>query len=310
METRLFIALVLIFLPCLAWLLLKQVHSPWWLENLVSTPLLILFIYTVLLLVLGSFISLQQILSYFVINIVLVVLLNTTVTLNNKACLEPINIFQFNMKYIEQESGLSELIEHLVAERYHLITLQGVSQQTKQKIIERLSPFYPHFIRGESEGLQVNSDQLLFSRYAFHMIKYYNNGSNAFLITSLWQVPEREVQLLSLHPPSPRSESLWQLRNKTLYQLKYALNNSPVKNALVIGDLNLSMHSNRIKTLRQGMDTIFVNSWPNLRYSYNLFGIAIDHLWVSKPARVCYRQRINKFDWSDHYAIKSQIDFK
>ena len=57
------------------------------------------------------------------------------------------------------------------------------------------------------------------------------------------------------------------------------------------------------------MNTEFVNSWPNKRYILSFFALAIDHLWVSKPASICARQRINKFTWSDHYAIKTQVDF-
>ncbi len=310
MDIKFFIALILICLPSFSWLLLKQVHSPWWLENISSTPFIILIFYLFLMLVLSSFISFQQCLAYFIINFILLVCLNGMFSFNKKTCYEPINFFQFNMKYTEEERHLTELIDYLIAEQYHLITLQGVSQQSKQQIIERLSPFYPHFIRGESDHQQAHSDQLLFSHYAFKDIKYIKSGQSSFLITSQWQLPASEINLLSSHPPSPRNEKLWQTRNRTLYQLKNALNHPAENTSLVIGDLNLSKHSSRINILKQGMNTKFINSWPNTHYTTSLFGLAIDHLWVSNPAEVCNRQRVDKFNWSDHYAIKTQVGFK
>jgi endonuclease/exonuclease/phosphatase (EEP) superfamily protein YafD len=313
---------ILVLMPSLIWLLLKPIHSPWWLENTLSNPIFIVVIYSVLMLALIHFVSYLHCAAYFLINFFLAVLLNSIGTfngisslnkitsLNKKACTEPITFFQFNIKYTEKEEQLNELVEHLIAGKYHLITLQGVSQQTKQQLVENLSPYYPYFIRGESEHQTVVSDQLLFSQYAFSNSKYYNRSGSAFLISSQWQLPLNEINLYSLHPPSPRNEKLWQSRNKTLYQLKYALNNSPVKNSLVIGDLNISRHSSRIKLLKQTMNTAFVNSWPKNSYTLPFMGLAIDHLWVSKPANICARQRISQFSWSDHYALKTQIDFK
>jgi len=313
-------------MPSLIWLLLKKVRSPWWLENTLSTPFVILVISSGLMLSLIYFISYLDCLGYFFINFILAIFLNNTgtfnnlVTFNNKACIDPVTFFQFNMKYTEGEHELNELIAHLIAGQYHLITLQGVSQRSKQQIVEKLIPYYPYFIRGESHHQQVYSDQLLFSRYAFSNIKYYKNGYGFSLISSQWQLPFNEINLHTLHPPSPRNEELWQSRNKALYQSKNAVKtsekarfpvtHSSVKNSLVIGDLNLSKHSNRIKLLTQGMNTIFVNSWPNKRYISTYLGLAIDHFWVSKTANICSRQRIETFSWSDHYAIKTQVDFK
>lgn len=320
MEIRLTIALIpmliLVFMPSVIWLSLKQVHSPWWLENTLSTPFIILVIYSVLMLALIHFISYLHGVGYFLINFVLAIFLNNTdsfnnmVTFNNKECTAPVTFFQFNIKYTEKEDEIDELIEHLVAGEYHLITLQGVSQQSKQQIVKKLSPYYPYFIRGESQHPYVHSDQLIFSRYAFSTIKYYKSGNISYLISSQWQLPFGEINLYTLHPPSPRNEKLWQTRNKTLYQLKYTLKDSSMKNSLVIGDLNISKNSSRIKLLTQGMNTEFVNSWPKNSYVLPVFGLAIDHLWVAKPANVCFRQRINKFSWSDHYAVKTQVDFK
>ncbi|PKG80845.1 hypothetical protein CXF85_22330 [Colwellia sp. 75C3] len=311
---------ILVLMPSLIWLLLRQIHSPWWLENAVSTSFVIVLIYSILMLIFIHFISSFHCVIYFFINFLVAALLNNLASVNNsaslnqKVCTDPVTFFQFNIKYTEEESELNELIEHLIAGQYHLITLQGVSQQSKQQIIEKLSPYFPYFIRGESDNQYVVSDQLLFSQYAFTRIKYHQRGGSSFLISSQWQLPFSVINLHTLHPPSPRNEQLWQTRNKTLYQLKHALKNSSlsdslVKKSLVIGDLNLSKHSGRINILRDDMNTKFVNSWPNKGYVLPFMGFAIDHFWVSKPANICSRQRINKFSWSDHYAVKTEVDF-
>lgn len=320
MEMRLFIALILMFMPSCIWLLLREVFSPWWLENIISTPFIILVIYSVLFLTLSYFFPYLQSLSYCLsgalINCIFVILINNTHNVNNtyslnrEECIDPVNFFQFNIKYTEKEHELNELVEHLIVKKYHLITLQGVSQHIKTRLVEQLNSHYPYFITGENNHQLVHSDQLLFSRYAFSDIKYIKSGHSAFLITSQWQLPFAEISLHSLHPPSPRNEKLWQTRNKTLYQLKASLNDSLANSALVIGDLNLSKHSSRLRVLKQGMNTDFVNSWPNKRYISSLLGLAIDHFWVSEPAIVCSRQRINQFSWSDHYAVKTQVNFK
>jgi hypothetical protein len=329
MEMRLIVGLILIFLPSLIWLLLRPIHSPWWFENILSSPLIILVIFSILMLALSNFFSYLYSLSYFLsgllVNVILVIFLNNTIKITNLTCSDSVTFFQFNIKYTEKQHELNELIEHLIERRYHLIALQGVSQHSKQQIIEKLSPYYPYFIRGESENKQVFSDQLLFSRYAFSKIKYYKSGQRAYLIASQWHLPVTEINLFTLHPPSPRNEKFWRSRNKTLYQLNYALKNSLMLDSsgegsqvnkllmdrsLVIGDLNISKHSSRINLLKQGMNTEFVNSWPNQRYVASFLGVAIDHFWASKPATICERQRINKFNWSDHYAIKTQVDFE
>jgi hypothetical protein len=328
MEMRLILWAILILMPSFIWLLLRPIHSPWWFENIVSSPLIILVIFSILILALSIVFSYLHNLSYYIaglsVNFILVIFLNNTININYRTCSDSVTFFQFNIKFTEKEDEANELIDYLIQSQYHLISLQGVSQHLKQQIVENLSPYYPYFIRGDSDEQQVSSDQMLFSRYAFSKTKYYKNGRRALLIASRWHLPSGDINLYSLHPPSPRTENFWRTRNKTLYQLNYLLKNSLTPNSsvegtqtndllinrsLVIGDLNISRHSKRINLLKQGMNTKFVNSWPKQRYFPSFLGVAIDHFWVSKPANICKRQRLNEFNWSDHYAIKTQVNF-
>lgn len=309
MELRWLIATALVLLPSLIWWLLKQVHSPWWLENIGATPLVIVPISLLLTLLFVSYISFVHGVLFVLINLCLAIALNLLPWQNNKVCSETVRFFQFNIKYQEERKALAVLIEHLVAQRYHLIALQGVSAQARSILINELSSVYPYFIRGSSEKQQIVSDQLLFSRYRFSNVNYKSQSNSAFLVSSIWHLPVTDISLQTLHPPSPRNEVLWQKRNQTLYQLKHLLVNATQDVSLVIGDLNLSQHSKRIVQLTKGMETNFIASWPQHPWLLADMGIAIDHLWVSKPVSICHKSRMQQFLWSDHYAIQTDVDF-
>ena len=60
--------LILIIIPFLIWTVCKQIYSPWWLENLASTPFIIVIIYTTLAVIFIHMVSLRQAIAYFLIN--------------------------------------------------------------------------------------------------------------------------------------------------------------------------------------------------------------------------------------------------
>ena len=45
MVIKVLIILILLSLPSIIWLLLREIFSPWWLENIIATPFVILLIY-------------------------------------------------------------------------------------------------------------------------------------------------------------------------------------------------------------------------------------------------------------------------
>ncbi len=315
MGVRLVISMVLLLLPSLLWLCFKQLYSPWWLENFFSTPMLIVVIYFIMMIAVIRFISIELCIIYLLINFLLASFFNNAFGpndisgLNQNQCEQAVKIFQFNMKYVEKRDEIAELMTFLLEERYDLITLQGVSQQFKVKLIETLSPYYLYFINGENRHLQVFTDQLVFSRFPFFNVNYYKSNYRSYVISSQWRLADKVINLHTLHPPSPRSEALWQIRNKVLYQLKNRLNRSSKNVTMIIGDLNISKHSNRINVLAKGMNTFYVNSWPNKAYIFPFSALAIDHFWLSKSETICMRKRIDKFYWSDHYAIDTEVAF-
>ncbi|MBL4822266.1 MAG: hypothetical protein JKX90_01900 [Colwellia sp.] len=57
------------------------------------------------------------------------------------------------------------------------------------------------------------------------------------------------------------------------------------------------------------MAIVDINLWPNMPYIPALFGMEIDHLWVSNQHKVYFRNRISHLAWSDHYPIPTHISF-
>lgn len=315
MKSVVLLTLLLLILPSMIWLLLKSFHSPWWLENIFSTPyvipvvallMIICFSRVMILSVACVVLLMNSALAFYLDNMSLdnTSHLNTT----NKSCTATMPIFQFNLKYNEKPHDLASLVLYLKSQPYQLISLQGVSLSTKNMLVDELSPYFPYFINTNSMKPYAHSDQLLFSLYAFKNTKHYKHGQSTFLISSLWQTPNIDIQLYALHPPSPRSESLWKIRNKTLYQLAHELEKNSKANAVVIGDLNISAHSARLESLTHNMSIVPVNSWPKIEFLPAFIGVAIDQLWLSSEHDICQRARVTGFDWSDHYPIATQIN--
>lgn len=308
MKIKVMVTIILLILPCLSWRLFNSYHSPWWLENTFSSPLIIIVFCLLLQLLIIRLLPLTITVWALMVNMVLAIYLDSSAELDQGRCANPVKLFQFNVKFNEKHHELIGLVNYLKTQQYHLIALQGVSLSSKRLLINKLSPYFPYFINSNTMKNHAHSDQLIFSRYAFSQVKNYKDDQHTFLIASQWQLPEHAINLYALHPPSPRTELLWGIRNKTLYQLAYALDSSPEQQAVVIGDLNISKHSPRVNTLFKNMKTLHVNSWPKSQFIPAEIGFAIDHLWVTKHYKLCYRSRINAFDWSDHYPIESHIN--
>lgn len=321
---------VLVLMPCLIWLVLLKVNTPWWLENTLSTPLVLLVILLILLLFITKYVSKLQAAAYFIINLCLALFINNiqisddgNINLEKIAygCNNSLKFFQFNMKFNSNEDDIDKLTAYLIKENFELITLQGVPQQSKKPLIEKLNYYYPFYIIGENKQKRLITDQIVFSLHAFENVNYHEIKSGSPLISSDWLIPRtdsdkigelRTINLYTLHPPSPRNKKLWETRNTVLNQLNEAIKKQKVihenhKKTIVMGDLNLPRHSERIDDIKNLMHTKHINSWPNHTYLSTWFGLAIDHFWISKSAYICSRNRVDMFYGSDHYAIKTRV---
>ena len=324
------IHIIVVLLPWLTWLALIKMTIPWWLENIISTPYIVILVVIIAFLCINKSPSKIRFISYVTVNLLLATIINNYQMGNTNIyslkrgkiilnCNNNIAIFQFNMKYNDNIEDNNQLINYLIKEEYDLITLQGVHQQEKKLIINRLKGSYPFYIIGENENKSSVTDQLIFSRYPLKDVTYHKIIDGHPFISSEWIIPNKHtstganaILLYTLHPPSPRSKRLWEIRNSALNQLIESFikdhKNGPLNSkAIVIGDLNIPKTSNRTSYLEELMHTKHINSWPNNDYLSIIFGLAIDHLWISKSAYICSRERIDSFNGSDHYAIKSKI---
>jgi len=300
--------LFLIFItPCLLWLLIPAIYSPWYIENLLSSPLVMLLGFLALTMIFIRYLKMKIfLLSIFVNGFVIGLSLYKNEG-NNKSvhCSKSITIFQFNTMY--DTLNTQELIIFLKEEKYDLVVLQEIGPMIRKKLIKELSPAYPNFITGISQTKHISTDQLIFSQHRFTHTKYHQQFSTSHLIQSQWHINKIPLHLFTIHSPSPRTHTLWKRRNLSFYQSIEQIKLLNNQKTMLVGDFNLSSHSSRIEHFTKALSEKFIGSWPNLGYIPTYFTLAIDHLFVSDSINICSRERILGFEYSDHYPIVSNI---
>lgn len=304
-KQTLFLVLASIY-PCFIWFLLVQSYSPWWLENLVATPLIIVPLYFI-----SPFIfylsDRKKLFIGLFINLCIAISFNGNFFNRETECFEEDRIFQFNMKY--DESNLNLLANFLIKQKYDFVALHEVSPIARQSLLDKLTPYYPYFISGINQQLSLETDQLILSTHALKNTKYQTYDGSSYLISMQWKLANELVKVMVLHPPSPRTEQLWLKRNQTLYQLQRMIHQSIADRILIIGDFNISNHSARLKPITKNLISKHLNSWPNHSFIPQVFGYTIDQVWLSLPGSVCSKSIINTLDYSDHYAIETKISW-
>ncbi len=304
-KQTLFFVLATVY-PSFMWYLLIQLYSPWWLENLVATPLVIIPLYFI-----SPFIfflsSNKNLLTGLLLNLGIAIAYNGNFNNSEPRCVEGNRIFQFNIKY--DETNLNLLAKFLIKENYDFIALHEVSPIARKSLLHKLNPYYPYFISGINKQLSIETDQLILSTHPLKNTRYQTYEGSSYLISTVWKLDNKLVKVMVLHPPSPRTEQLWLKRNQTLYQLQRMIQQSKEDKILVIGDLNISDHSARLKPITKKLINKHLNSWPNHSLIPQSFGYSIDQLWLSLPGRICSKNTINKLDYSDHYAIETKVSW-
>jgi len=297
---------VIIF-PAVLWLLIPQVYSPWYVENLLASPLIFLLGYFSLLALVARYIKIQVVLISFVVNFLIVTIISLKNVSRNDSnhCNNPITIFQFNNSY--DDKYIARLSNFLTESQYDLVVLQEISPLSREALIDSLSPFYPYFVSGISPTRHLTTDQLILSKYRFTDTRYHQQGLTSHVIQMQWHVQHKPIHLFTLHPPSPRTQELWKKRNLSLYQLMNQVKLLGNETVLLVGDFNLSSYSARMEPFNKGLSGDFIGSWPNFTPFPAYFTLAIDHVFVSPSVQTCSRERIENFNYSDHYPILTKI---
>ncbi|MGR5192512.1 endonuclease/exonuclease/phosphatase family protein [Vibrio rotiferianus] len=299
---------IVLFLPALIWLVARQYHDIWWAENLTSIPALILFVYFSLALVLLACRRWAKALTAIAISGAFVPFLLPTQINISKACEHPLTIVQLNLFY--ENPDINQFINYLLRHPADLVVMQELSPQVGQKL-HLLDDIYPFYYGGQ-RGVGYPSNQMILSRYPLEDVSIYHTPDGQEVIRAVWQVDE-PITLMTAHPPSPRTEPLWQRRNALIRTIETLTDLYPTPEMIVIGDFNLSATSPRFRKLFSRFQSRPVASWPTSIKGVSVPSFAmigIDHLWLKSEKtdrQICTRLSTSQPNGSDHRLVTTVI---
>ena len=299
---------IMLFLPASIWLVARQYHDIWWAENLTSIPALILFVYFSLALALLVFRRWAKALTSIVISGAFVPFLLPAHINRSEACEHPLTIIQFNLFY--ENPDINQFINYLLKHPVDLVVMQELSPQVGNKL-HLLDDIYPFYYGGQ-RGVGYPSNQMILSRYPLESVSIYHTPDGQEVIRAVWQV-DKPITLMTAHPPSPRTELLWQRRNALIRTIETLTDLYPTPEMIVIGDFNLSAVSPRFNELFSRFHSQPVASWPASLKGISVPSIAmigIDHLWLKSEKadrKICSRLSSSQPKGSDHRLVTTLI---
>ncbi|WP_045372494.1 endonuclease/exonuclease/phosphatase family protein [Vibrio campbellii] len=299
---------IVLFLPASIWLVARQYHDIWWAENLTSIPALLLFAYLGFALVLLVCCHWVKALTVIAISGAFVLFLLPTQITSNQTCENPLTIVQFNLFY--ENPDINQFINYLLKHPADLVVMQELSPQVGEKL-HLLDDIYPFYYGGQ-RGVGYPSNQMILSRYPLEPVSIYHTPDGQEVIRATWQVDE-PITLMTAHPPSPRTEPLWQRRNALIRTIETLADLYPTPEMIVIGDFNLSAASPRFSKLFSRFQSRPVASWPTLIKGVSVPSFAmigIDHLWLKSEKtdrQICTRLSTSQPNGSDHRLVTTEI---
>lgn len=299
---------IVLFLPASIWLVARQYHDIWWAENLTSIPALLLFIYLGFALVLLVCRHWAKAIFSALIGFASIAFLLPTQITNNQTCENPLTIVQFNLFY--ENPDINQFINYLLKHPSDLVVMQELSPQVGEKL-HLLDDIYPFYYGGQ-RGVGYPSNQMILSRYPLEPVSIYHTPDGQEVIRATWQV-DNPIILMTAHPPSPRTEPLWQRRNALIRTIETLTDLYPTPEMIVIGDFNLSAASPRFNGLFSRFQTQPVASWPTSVKGLQVPAFAmigIDHLWLKSEnsnRRICSRASTDQPNGSDHRLVTTLI---
>ncbi len=226
-----------------------------------------------------------------------------------------LKIAQLNIRY--ENTHMDKLTAAVSSPDFDVLVLQEAADYQHKKI-KALSRYYPYSI-GIEPLESTPSGLALFSRWPIVERKIHNLGyKGGHILEVIIQAPETEtpVQIFALHPASPRSEKLWQLRNATLAYTSELVSSSSLPNKIVIGDFNSTPWSgqfkylqknSRLKNSAEGFGYIASWSYSAVNYVMRLLSSAyIDHCLVSSTFTVLNKQ-YQRVQGSDHLLLLTEL---
>ncbi|SFC96533.1 endonuclease/exonuclease/phosphatase family protein [Pseudoalteromonas denitrificans] len=119
------------------------------------------------------------------------------------------------------------------------------------------------------------------------------------------------IQIYLLHPPSPRNENNWRIRNQLFVELQSLIKNSAHKSILIAGDMNVSPWSYYYPKF-SGFSPCYQGQFKFKSWQYkntlpmSLITSLIDHCFYNSGLNLKKYDHIN-IDGSDHQALVYQL---
>ncbi len=291
---------------------------PWWLDNLANFQLLWLALALVVLPLLFWCYGQRAWLG--VVALLVTSWINFSPYLPDNAERPParghLSFLQFNLNYYNAD--LKQIIRELPHSDFDLLLLQEANGHHKALFAELLN-HYPYPVGMEDDN-RFPAGMALFSRWPIVAYSIEELGFKGGAIVSARLLnPETQmpVQVLMVHPSSPRSEQLWQHRNRLYQALAERVQSHADTPLLVAGDFNASFWSPYLREFvrETGLNTClhrqnFLVSWAwrnSNEWLELLTGTQLDQCFINNQGISVLSRQIEPLGGSDHRAIATRL---
>ena len=219
-----------------------------------------------------------------------------------------IKIAQINLQY--SNPNLSQIIKtHFVEEQNDILVLFEFND-TQRHVLDELNTQYHVFGYAEVEGAPFGIIVISKLPIVQKQIKRFDNPKLGYVKLSFLN---NNVMLNSvfLHPPSPRTQSLWSQRNLVLSEVASEIKN--LKGSwLVAGDFNTVPWSRYFMNIKSSCfnHAGFYTSWSlkNQISDFKVLGLPIDHCLVSEDVSLS-NVDVSFVNGSDHKLLHYELTF-
>jgi endonuclease/exonuclease/phosphatase (EEP) superfamily protein YafD len=214
---------------------------------------------------------------------------------------------QINLNYSNQ--NIAQHLTRFNKETWDLLVLFEFADKHRELFAD-VKPTFSRFGYKEIEGFPMGIGVI--SRYPiiYRQVVHIESPKTGYVLLKLL-VNEQILNLVLVHPPSPRTNALWNRRNKVLEEVSILLND--LKGPwLVVGDLNTVPWSDYV-AISQGKwcyDAIgFYYSWVATKiFQSKLVGLPIDHCITSTGINI-HSLNVTPFIGSDHLLLEHSLSF-
>ncbi|MBE0357240.1 hypothetical protein D9981_05225 [Pseudoalteromonas phenolica O-BC30] len=220
-----------------------------------------------------------------------------------------LHIVQANLSYFNPV--LRTAVEELNSLNADLYLFYEFNQEQKPLFLEITGKRYK-FGDGDYDGFPDGMGVI--SKYPLINIKKHKIlPRKGTVITLTLQLPKQNLDLILLHPPSPRNLDKWQKRNVLLSSVQPLVEFTKSKHVLVAGDFNTTPWSNHFPRHHLltpcYQQTGMYASWHAHKYLHPygwLTGLPIDHCLTSNSIKVT-QFKTHSLPGSDHLALDYKI---